>query len=1846
MTQFTYPFDPNAALAANVISNEQHPLPDTTQGYRTLFPTYAPFYDNKTFSIKVDDTPLAIGIDYYLTHKYFKAVERTGKLVYGGIWFINPNLVGNVKITYHTLGGNTAVTEERKTAYLTDQSAPQSSSWEEVQDTEVYFPAVDVQFDRTEKKGEEDVTSVVSEIATSIREKDRTQEDIYLLLDEWFLTLEEVVDASPISSHKNNELNPHQNNWYNAGALAETGITVDASTAYGKSLAELTSHINALGLTQSDLNQYVKLSGGNTLLGDVRLADGAMAIRFTDNDLPVARINMSSGNIHLDVVGGGIIQADKHANKAGVMAELKAGPITLQVVSTADSQDDNSLLINGKAIMHEGNIADHLSEEASGYIQIAVEDTSTLTISGKGMGYNPLEADAVLKQASGGVNGVAKGSTATNSSSDTVAAFSEASKQVNDEVAGKVDSGLKINNKAIDNDITIVPADIGLAAVTNVADADMPVTDQHLTALEGKALVGHTHDFSEMQVPDATESVYGISILSKDLTKDDEALAFSEVKSYHEKIETLEEEAGSAVPADAIDLTQYGGNNYLPIPVLGSYEASGSQSQQQGLGVLVERNGDLVILRNGEDVNTRGVFYAYGTLDSDGKIVSLTATATRYNPSFLPSGAFVESVGRNTDDVMLSLVRKADDSLVVYATLLYNTMDDTRHLGCEIVADLRTGVNDFHTHQIFVHDETVYILTTVKNTSTPFQVELRSAPISAFKLDEVVTFTELAISGVDLYGDAVAATPNYPLISSNNKWYSTEAEDKPFILVDEDYTSANAYHSSRQQTGLVVQANQMRVTVGMSTVGWYSTGVHTGHTAFSFVIDLDTLVLTPDDNCRPPMVFSADHKQSGELYRNPSYLVSATGSGSWGSNYYTGGFSFTAHGSPNFAYRLISWEDTSGSDFDNADINRGDMKYIDVTTVEGNFGSVVEGIPYAVSIQPGKVIKFLQRSGAGAVKVAYSDESTYGTEFRDLGPTEDRTAINASVLYEDKHAITASDEDGNTWWAGATVGDGILSVTRNPDTNETLTISQTLLDEIKAAAAAIVAEPTDTGVHMGYLAVLTEHDNTAFFTLYLLAELATPSVLKYCFKTTFDLKVTVVDDVVTGYSDLSVIASILVKSNATQFSTGSINNCNSSGVLIRDDTYHMLLNTSPTIHYTGWAAYYTSAVKYTIATGSSSQVYNYTYDDRGDAEGGLLVPGVGLVTLSTDTSQTAIMGTVNHPVTGWSSGEKILISSAQVVSGWNIYFTEEIGYFCQSIYFQMPVSAVDLKADFPETYKNNTFYIYASIEGGDPHYVVSEQYVTDSSTDTYIGTCKTGNTQILTLEVERATRLGSFREMEEHINSSSPHGFDPSSATAETLGLGLVENKPLRQTLVSTSFEEVFNSWYRLSHSPDFPRQYPAIPEETEKWEYDEETDSIRNTTNSGSMVAMMSPEDNTVGDYDFETVVSSTSGDDDWIGVIIALVERDGIEHTLSVLASATTTHTQHLTIGYNHRQSANEGNVTIITDTTDIVAGWNKFPERTIKVTRRGSVFTIKVTTYQEMAIGPTPNRISGMSGPLPMVPASLSGQQDLRWLARKTAFFKAGTVTYNVLTDDNSYIYFDGVLIASPTTGELVTGTLEVTEGDHDIAIMVQELSGWSYALCNFTDGTNSYDSDTTWKAAVYHGTFTGTNLDTADLEEVIHVIDVNDHDFLDMFKGAVRFGYTALSQPNSTWKNILRPDEDGKNYYATQKLLTDTASWSNRAIHATGFVWDTSVDDDGTFFFDVPIPEGAVGRAYLAQASYADAGISLSDDKGLTDARISSYKLDDFTIRFRGDKDIEYSRLQYAITFYLDDRLVGF
>lgn len=135
--------------------------------YKMLVPAYAPFYTT-SLVVKSGGKELTLGDDYVITHPYMTAMLRTGYVSHGMIWITNPKYYKDFTVDYHAVG-NAIATQAQITAERTANADvfPTTCQWEQVVG-EVYFPPVDIQFDREKWSGELELMNAIVAIGKKI----------------------------------------------------------------------------------------------------------------------------------------------------------------------------------------------------------------------------------------------------------------------------------------------------------------------------------------------------------------------------------------------------------------------------------------------------------------------------------------------------------------------------------------------------------------------------------------------------------------------------------------------------------------------------------------------------------------------------------------------------------------------------------------------------------------------------------------------------------------------------------------------------------------------------------------------------------------------------------------------------------------------------------------------------------------------------------------------------------------------------------------------------------------------------------------------------------------------------------------------------------------------------------------------------------------------------------------------------------------------------------------------------------------------------------------------------------------------------------------------------------------------------------------------------------------------------------------------------------------------------------------------------------------------------------------------------------------------------------------------
>ncbi|BDD79350.1 hypothetical protein [Burkholderia phage FLC8] len=243
----SYPFDPTGQAASNRIVDEQIVvLPPGDRLFQFAMPVFCPFFE-EGHSLKLRDinnnvTPLVMGVDYYLSHKFMDASLATMHPIWGSISFLKP-VSGVLLMTYNTLGGDWTIDQATITEILMNTSQnPRITTWEQVVERPVDFPVIDHPWDLADMVG---------------------MSEIYGVLENFYTAYLASLDpngggggSSIIIDHINNKNNPHQVTAAQAGAYSTlqidtmlggyvktTGTAANSTQFNGKTYAQMLTDV-------------------------------------------------------------------------------------------------------------------------------------------------------------------------------------------------------------------------------------------------------------------------------------------------------------------------------------------------------------------------------------------------------------------------------------------------------------------------------------------------------------------------------------------------------------------------------------------------------------------------------------------------------------------------------------------------------------------------------------------------------------------------------------------------------------------------------------------------------------------------------------------------------------------------------------------------------------------------------------------------------------------------------------------------------------------------------------------------------------------------------------------------------------------------------------------------------------------------------------------------------------------------------------------------------------------------------------------------------------------------------------------------------------------------------------------------------------------------------------------------------------------------------------------------------------------------------------------------------------------------------------------------------------------
>lgn len=252
-------------------------------------------------------------------------------------------------------------------------------------------------------------------------------------------------------------------------------------------------------------------------------------------------------------------------------------------------------------------------------------------------------------------------------------------------------------------------------------------------------------------------------------------------------------------------------------------------------------------------------------------------------------------------------------------------------------------------------------------------------------------------------------------------------------------------------------------------------------------------------------------------------------------------------------------------------------------------------------------------------------------------------------------------------------------------------------------------------------------------------------------------------------------------------------------------------------------------------------------------------------TLSSSTLTPAVINILRFGTSGTGFIEGVEFEDFMVSLPANFYYCGDRRAVAAASY-----NLIDL---FPGAYTNKTFYLYVDVtSSGTAVYSISVTRRQENDTLTEIGDVTTDGDAIIRANVYNVTRLGSFREFEEHVDNPSAH--IEKVADKNSLGLSSVRDIPAAVSNYKTGFTNGIRDWQGIFGNAPWTQTGQQL---------------MFSSYGAGQVNAIGLAHSQKQANYILRGTMAIDSSADNggWAGWLLAYRRVKSEEHTLSVIAN-----------------------------------------------------------------------------------------------------------------------------------------------------------------------------------------------------------------------------------------------------------------------------------------------------------------------------------------------------------------------
>ncbi|ECD5042956.1 hypothetical protein E1L24_23450 [Salmonella enterica subsp. enterica serovar Braenderup] len=512
-----YPYDPRGTKAENHFLEERI-IGSENNNDRVVILDHRPFFEDLVVKQPGSTTPLSRGVDYELQYQLTELDDSVAANVYCGVHLINPSIKGLITFEGQMLGGTfydpfVEILDE----LVKHLNNPTSADWLLLEGRPSLYPATPAATSWADLLNKKYLASAVHDIELKTDDANQLIKDKLAEVKALVVALSKEIQAFNYPAHIAAK-NPHETTVAQIEAHPVNLKTPDTFMAYGLRLKALTEELKAFRLPQSVIDTYISHWISDEVYGNFNCTVSGNRAQFSSKN-GESEIIFANDGFTLKS-NGSVVLAVGHleGTGAGRYIQWRAGKNTLRIESTGDALGMNKLTLNGNPLLTTTALMEYQQDPDEGTggndpddTKVYIEGRNGISFTGKGSRADPIVGVIDPQKATLTEKGVAKLKTGKGTETTGVAATPGSLTPYSTDLSGYVPKTTLLNGKAMnDGSRQITKAELGLEHADNTADVDKPLSSALSTAVEGLAEKNHHHEWSELGIYKASQSIYGI----------------------------------------------------------------------------------------------------------------------------------------------------------------------------------------------------------------------------------------------------------------------------------------------------------------------------------------------------------------------------------------------------------------------------------------------------------------------------------------------------------------------------------------------------------------------------------------------------------------------------------------------------------------------------------------------------------------------------------------------------------------------------------------------------------------------------------------------------------------------------------------------------------------------------------------------------------------------------------------------------------------------------------------------------------------------------------------------------------------------------------------------------------------------------------------------------------------------------------------------------------------------------------------------------------------------------------------------------------------------------------------